>query len=51
MTDKMNYALIGYGRIAKFHVRATSQCGLNIIALCDLDTSKAQRFIDDYNLG
>lgn len=47
----MDYALIGCGRIAKFHVMAALKCGLNIIALCDLDTSKAQRFIDDYSLG
>ena len=47
----MDYALIGCGRIAKFHVMAALKCGLNIIALCDLDTSKAQRFVDDYHLG
>ena len=47
----MDYALIGCGRIAKFHVRAAIKCRLNIIALCDLDTSKAQRFIEDYHLG
>lgn len=46
----MDYALIGCGRIAKFHVMAALKCGLNIIALCDLDTSRAQRFIDDYHL-
>lgn len=47
----MDYALIGCGRIAKFHVMAAQRCGLRIAALCDLVPEKAQRFIDDYNIG
>ena len=47
----MNYALIGCGRIAKHHIVSAKKCGLNILALCDLDFKKAVSYAETYNLS
>ncbi len=46
----MKYALIGCGRIAKHHINAAKECGLEIVALCDLQKEKAQRYISEFEL-
>lgn len=46
----MRYAIIGCGRIARFHIMAALENNLKIVALCDLDVEKAQKYKDDYNL-
>lgn len=38
----MKYILIGCGRIAHCHIDAAKANGLDIVALCDIDISKAQ---------
>ncbi len=38
----MRYALIGCGRIAPNHISAALSCGLEFVALCDLDIVKAE---------
>ena len=46
----MRYAIIGCGRIARFHIMSALENNLEIVALCDLDVEKAQKYKDDYNL-
>lgn len=46
----MRYALIGCGRISKRHIQAALENRLHITALCDLETQKAYKLVDDYNL-
>lgn len=47
---KMRYAIIGCGRIARFHIMSALEINLEIVALCDLDVEKAQKYKDDYSL-
>lgn len=47
----MKFAIIGCGRISKNHISAAMKLNLEIVALCDLDLSKAANLIADYNLG
>ena len=47
---KLCYALIGCGRIAKRHIQAALENRLHITALCDLETNKAYRLIEEHNL-
>lgn len=47
----MKYAIIGCGRIARFHIMAALENELEIVALCDLNVSKAKKYIYDYNLS
>lgn len=46
----MKYAIIGCGRIARFHIMSALENNLEIVALCDLDTNKAQKYIKDFQL-
>ncbi|WMJ84760.1 Gfo/Idh/MocA family protein [Oscillospiraceae bacterium LTW-04] len=41
----MKYAIIGCGRIAKNHLAAALECGLNITAVCDLLPVAMQRLL------
>lgn len=47
----MRYAIIGCGRIAKHHILAALENRLEIIALCDLNPEKAERYIEEYHLS
>ena len=40
----MKYALIGCGRVAKHHILAARDNGIEIVALCDIDYDKAVAF-------
>lgn len=42
----MRYALIGCGRVAHNHIEAAKVNGLDIVALCDIDTKKAKELAD-----
>ena len=46
----MRYALIGCGRISKNHIVAAKNNNLEIVALCDLDISKAEKLIETHEL-
>ncbi len=46
----MNYALIGCGRVAPNHIVAAKANQLNIVAICDIDTKKAEEFRRDNQL-
>lgn len=46
----MRYAIIGCGRIARFHIMSAKENYLEIVALCDLDVEKVKKYIHDYNL-
>ena len=46
----LRYALIGCGRIAKRHIQAALENKLHITALCDLETEKAYKLIEEHNL-
>ena len=47
-----NIGLIGCGRIAGHHCRAiTKNENTNLIAVCDLDLDKAQKYADKYNVS
>lgn len=45
----MKYALIGCGRIAKHHINAAKECGLEIVALCDLQKKKLKDILVSLN--
>ena len=47
----MDYGLIGCGRIAENHIAAAQSCGLNIVALCDIDEEKMQRLAERFKLN
>ena len=47
----LRYGLIGCGRIAKRHIQAALENGLQIVALCDLDTKKVYKLIEEHDLG
>ncbi len=40
----MKYALIGCGRVAASHIKAAKANGVEIVALCDIDSDKAKEF-------
>lgn len=42
----MNYALIGCGRISSNHIKAAIENGLNILALCDVNETIIDNFIN-----
>nr|WP_207645337.1 Gfo/Idh/MocA family oxidoreductase [Fusibacter sp. 3D3] len=46
----MNYAIIGCGRISVNHIAAAVENKLKIVALCDLEASKAEKIKKDFNL-
>lgn len=46
----LRYALIGCGRIAKRHIQAALENRLHITALCDLETKKAYKLVEEHNL-
>lgn len=46
----LNYAIIGCGRISVNHIAAAIENKLKIIALCDLDASKAEQMKKDFDL-
>ncbi|MCK9331031.1 MAG: Gfo/Idh/MocA family oxidoreductase [Candidatus Cloacimonetes bacterium] len=48
---KLKYALIGCGRIAPNHIQAALENDLQIVALCDLETSKAEDLIKRHKLN
>lgn len=49
---KLRYSLIGCGRIAINHIQAylDNNKDLELVALCDIDTSKAEELIEKFNL-
>lgn len=47
----MRYALIGCGRISVNHIAAALANGLDIVAICDLDSSKMSYLIEKFNLS
>jgi len=47
----MNYALIGCGRIAPFHIKSALDNHLAVMGLCDKDISKAQALAKQFNLN
>ncbi len=47
----MKYALIGCGRISPNHIKAAKQNNLEIIALCDIDISKATALKKQFSLS
>ena len=46
----MNYAIIGCGRIAANHVNAALQCGMNIVAVCDLNQRAMDAIVYEFRL-
>lgn len=46
----MKYAIIGCGRIATNHLKAAINNGLDIIAVCDIDTEKMQLLLKKHGL-
>ncbi|MER1999090.1 MAG: Gfo/Idh/MocA family oxidoreductase [Lysinibacillus sp.] len=46
----LNYAIIGCGRISPNHVAAALENDLNIVALCDIDKTKAEQMKENFNL-
>lgn len=46
----MKYALIGCGRVAKHHIWAARDNGIEIVALCDIDYDKAVAFAQRHEL-
>lgn len=47
----MKYALIGCGRISPNHIAAALENNLEIVALCDIDYSKMEETIKNFNLS
>ena len=47
----MNYALIGCGRIAVNHVKAATSNNFNIVAFCDIDSSKFDIMLNKADCG
>lgn len=47
----LNYAIIGCGRISPNHIAAAIENELNIVALCDLDSTKMDETISTFNLS
>lgn len=47
----LKYAIIGCGRISPNHIAAAKECGLDIVALCDVDESKMTLAIDHFDLS
>lgn len=43
----MKYAIIGCGRIARNHLAAALECGLNIVAVCDLLPGAMQQILGE----
>jgi len=46
----IKYAIIGCGRISPNHIAAAKDCGLEIVALCDVDEWKMNHTIDHFDL-
>ncbi len=47
----MKYALIGCGRVAPNHIKAAKLNNLEIVAVCDIDYSKAVKFASDNDIA
>lgn len=47
----MKYALIGCGRIAVNHIKAVSNNGLELVAVCDIDPAKFDIMFEKANCG
>ena len=47
----MKYALIGCGRIAGNHIKAVSNNGLELVAVCDIDPAKFDIMFEKANCG
>lgn len=47
----LKYALIGCGRISPNHIAAAQACGLDIIALCDVDKKQIKNKKEQFGLG
>ncbi len=46
----LRIALVGCGAIAPIHIRGILAAGGRVVALCDLDETRAKRLIDDFGL-
>ena len=46
----LKYAIIGCGRISPNHIAAAVENGLDIVALCDIDETKMDDTIENFNL-
>jgi UDP-N-acetyl-2-amino-2-deoxyglucuronate dehydrogenase len=47
MTKKINFAIIGCGKIAQRHAEHIKKYGI-LIAVCDIDTTKAKKLAEEY---
>ncbi len=47
---KLNYALIGCGRISPNHIAAALENDIRIVALCDIDIHKAEHLKEEFKL-
>lgn len=47
---KMRVGIIGIGAIAQLHIPALLNAGQNIVAICDIDSSKSLAAIEKFNL-
>jgi hypothetical protein len=46
----LKIGIVGCGRIAKNHISAAVELGLEVVGLCDIDLNKAQKLKEDFNL-
>jgi predicted dehydrogenase len=46
----LKYAIIGCGRISPNHIAAALENKLDIVALCDIDESKMNSTVQNFNL-
>lgn len=47
----MKYAIIGCGRISKNHIASAKKLNLEISALCDIDSEKSYKLIQEFSLS
>ncbi|MFC1672106.1 Gfo/Idh/MocA family protein [Planctomycetota bacterium] len=51
MSSDVGFGIIGAGLVAPFHAKAVSDCsGGNLVAICDVDRGRADRFASEYNV-
>lgn len=51
MLSKLNYAIIGCGRISRNHIASAIENGLNIVALCDLSYENMIKLHSEFKLS
>lgn len=50
MSNRLNHAIIGCGRVAQNHVNAAKENGMNVVFCCDLNLEKARQFAQKNNI-